>query len=210
MEPSEEVRLKEGQALPIMEHFYSIQGEGAHTGKPSYFIRIGGCDVGCHWCDVKESWNPDLHPIMEVEEVIQAALIWPARTVIITGGEPLIYNLDVLCEKLHSNGFTVHLETSGAYPMSGKIDWVCLSPKKTAPPLNDVLTVVDELKVIVHNNDDLKWAESFVKMVPADAKLYLQPEWGKQERMMPVIIDYVKNNVNWNVSLQSHKFMRIP
>ena len=210
MEPSKEIRLKKGHALPIMEHFYSVQGEGTHTGKASYFIRIGGCDVGCHWCDVKESWNPDIHPITEVDEGISAALEWPSRTVILTGGEPLIYNLDVLCSKLHENGFTIHLETSGAYPLSGEVDWICLSPKKTAPPLTEVLENANELKVIVHNNDDLKWAESFVDRVSKTTKLYLQPEWGKQAGMMPVIIDHVKTNVKWSISLQSHKYMRIP
>lgn len=210
MEPSEEVRLREGHALPIMEHFYSVQGEGAHTGTASYFIRIGGCDVGCHWCDVKESWNPDVHPIMEVDEVIAATLEWPSKTVILTGGEPLIYNLEVLCSKLHEHGFTIHVETSGAYPLVGSADWICLSPKKTAPPLNEVLQMADELKVIVYNNDDLKWAESFVDKVPECTKLYLQPEWGKQEAMMPVIIEHVKSNVKWNISLQTHKYMRIP
>lgn len=210
MEPNKEIRLKKGHALPIMEHFYSVQGEGSHTGKASYFIRIGGCDVGCHWCDVKESWNPDIHPVTEVDEVIKAALEWPSRTVILTGGEPLIYNLDVLCGKLHENGFSIHLETSGAYPLSGEVDWICLSPKKTAPPLTEVLENADELKVIVHNNDDLKWAESFVDRVNQTTKLYLQPEWGKQASMMPVIIDHVKANVKWSISLQSHKYMRIP
>ena len=202
--------METGTELPIMEDFYSIQGEGAHTGVASYFIRIGGCDVGCHWCDVKESWNAEIHPLIGIKEVVDRAISQVARTVILTGGEPLKYELGPLTDVLKMNGFSVHLETSGAYGLSGSFQWVCLSPKKTAPPLPEMYKVANELKVIIHNRKDLEWAISQAEQVGPDCLLYLQPEWGRRNEVMPMIIDHVKEDPNWRISLQSHKYMRIP
>lgn len=202
--------LERGEMLPIMEEFYTIQGEGYNTGKPAYFIRIGGCDVGCHWCDVKESWNPDLHPLKLVDEVVGNALQFPAKAVVITGGEPSMYNLTYLTEKLKENGVEIFLETSGAYELTGVWHWICMSPKKTAQPLASVCKRADELKVIVFNNNDFSWAEEHASKVSPTCKLYLQPEWSKSDVMLPAIIDYVQNNPKWNISLQTHKYMNIP
>lgn len=203
-------RLKEGVVLPIMEEFYTIQGEGFHTGKPAYFIRIGGCDVGCHWCDVKESWDASVHPLVEVSAVVGNAVGQPSNTVVITGGEPLIFNLSELCSQLNSNGLQVHVETSGAHPFSGKFDWVCLSPKKNSPPLPEYYSLADELKVIVYNRHDFEWANEHASRVSENCKLYLQPEWSRREEMMPAIVDYVMKNPKWNISIQTHKYMNIP
>lgn len=202
--------LAEGKLLPLMEEFYTIQGEGFHTGKSAWFIRIGGCDVGCHWCDVKESWDASKHPLTKTDSIIMNAMNNPSKAVVITGGEPLIYNLDYLCKGLKEKGIGLYLETSGAYPLSGEFDWICLSPKKTENPLPEIYGKANELKVIVYNQDDLKWAEKNAGMVSADCKLYLQPEWSKAEKMMPIIVDYVMANPKWMVSLQSHKYMHIP
>jgi organic radical activating enzyme len=205
-----EAELNSGRKLPIMEQFYTVQGEGAHTGKAAYFIRIGGCDVGCHWCDVKESWDASIHPLVEVDEVVKNAASYPAKTVVITGGEPLTFNLGYLTQKLKEAGLQVHLETSGAHPFSGQFDWICLSPKKTAPPKPDYYKLANELKVIVYNRHDFDWAIEHAAQVSEQCLLYLQPEWSKRERIMPQIVDFVMNNPSWNISLQSHKYMNIP
>lgn len=199
-----------GMLLPLMEQFYTIQGEGFHTGKPAYFIRIGGCDVGCHWCDVKESWDASKHPLTPIEEIIARAIDQPSDTVVITGGEPLMYELRPLTEALHLHGFKIHVETSGAYAASGKFDWVCLSPKKTMPPLKEFYELAHELKVIVHNSDDLRWAEQHAVHVGPDCILYLQPEWSKAAEITPAIVDYVMQHPGWNISVQTHKYLGIP
>jgi len=207
---SDKLLLDEGKMLPVMEEFYTIQGEGANTGKPAYFIRVGGCDVGCHWCDVKESWNPALHPLKSVDEVVKATLQFPSKDIVITGGEPTIYNLNYLCDELTKHGKQVFLETSGAYSLTGKWHWICLSPKKTAPPTNEIYHEAHELKVIVFNQNDFKWAEEHAAKVKDSCRLFLQPEWSKSKEMLPQIIDYVQMHPKWNISLQTHKFMGIP
>ena len=206
----EKEQLTKGLKLPIMEEFYSIQGEGYNTGKPAYFIRVGGCDVGCHWCDVKESWNPNLHPLTNITQIIENTKKYPAKSIVITGGEPLLYNLDALTQQLAESGVAVFLETSGAHTLSGFWHWICLSPKKNRPPLLAVYQRADELKVIIFNKDDFKWAETHAEKVADSCKLYLQPEWSNKEKVMPLIIEYVKENPKWNISLQTHKYMQIP
>lgn len=212
LELSEEQRprLERGELLPIMEEFYTIQGEGFHTGKSAYFIRIGGCDVGCHWCDVKESWDASVHPLIDVDKVVENAALQPSKVVVITGGEPLTFNLNYLTNVLSKQGIKVHIETSGAHKFSGSFDWVCLSPKKTAPPKEEYYAKANELKVIVYNRHDFVWAEEQARNVASDCKLYLQPEWSRREEVLPMIIDYAMKNPKWNVSLQSHKYMNIP
>lgn len=200
----------DGSFLPLMEEFYTIQGEGFHSGKAAYFIRLGGCDVGCHWCDVKESWDAALHPLTAVETIVANAAQYPAKTVVVTGGEPLLYNLDTLCQQLQAAGIKTFIETSGAYPISGHWDWVCLSPKKFKGPSPGVAGIAGELKVIVFNKSDFEWAEEHAKSVASDCKLYLQPEWSKAEQMLPEIVEYVKHNPRWEISLQTHKYMHIP
>ncbi|QNL48523.1 7-carboxy-7-deazaguanine synthase QueE [Olivibacter sp. SDN3] len=201
---------EDGTLLPLMEEFYTIQGEGYHTGKAAYFIRLGGCDVGCHWCDVKESWDAELHPLTAADAIILNAMKYPAKTVVITGGEPLIYNLDYLTKGLQSVGVKTFIETSGAYPLSGFWDWICLSPKKFKAPRPDVIHAAGELKVIIFNKSDFAWAEEYASQLPANRKLYLQPEWSKASQMTPLIIDYVKENPKWEISLQTHKYLNIP
>lgn len=200
----------DGTLLPLMEEFYTIQGEGYHTGKAAYFIRLGGCDIGCHWCDVKESWDAELHPLTAADTIIENAKKYPAKTVVITGGEPLLYNLDYLTKGLKEVGIQTFIETSGAYPLSGHWDWICLSPKKFKAPRPDVLNSAGELKVIVFNKSDLQWAEQHAKFVGKSCKLYLQPEWSKSSEMTPLIIEYVKDNPQWEISLQTHKYLNIP
>ena len=199
-----------GEMLPLMEAFYTIQGEGYYSGKAAYFLRIGGCDVGCHWCDVKESWNADLHPPTSITEILKGIAQYPVDTVVITGGEPLMWNLDKLTAALKLEGLKVHLETSGAYPYSGDFDWVCMSPKKMQAPLPAIKPITSELKVIVNNKHDFVWAEQQREGLPNDCKLYLQAEWSKREKIIPMIIDFVKENKDWTISLQSHKYMNIP
>jgi organic radical activating enzyme len=210
MDKKQELLLQHGKMLPVMEEFYSIQGEGFNTGQAAYFIRIGGCDVGCHWCDVKESWNAALHPLTEVDDIISRAASYPAKAVVLTGGEPGIYNLDYLCKGLADRDVSIFLETSGAYELSGQFDWICLSPKMKTPPHTSAYTKADELKVIISEKKDLEWAATQEKMVNPDCILYLQPEWSAFNKMMPVIVDHILENPQWQISLQSHKYMRIP
>jgi organic radical activating enzyme len=193
-----------------MEMFYTLQGEGYHQGKAAYFIRLAGCDVGCVWCDVKESWDASKHPVYSVDEIVTSALAHPARLAIITGGEPLLYNLDALTTALKKVGFEVNIETSGSSPMSGKWDWVCLSPKKFKAPLAESIASASELKVVIFNKHDFEWAETYAKQVPASCKLYLQPEWDKASEITPLIIDYIKANPNWELSAQLHKYIQVP
>lgn len=202
--------LEAGRLLPVMEIFYSIQGEGYHTGKAAKFLRIGGCDVGCQWCDAKESWNAALHPLTSVESVLDRLSAHPSRSVVITGGEPLMVNLGPLCAGLKERGMKIYLETSGAYPVSGQFDWICLSPKRNAQPRRDLALMADELKVIVHEPEDLAWAMENARLVKGKCLLYLQPEWSRYRQMLPLIVDFVKEHPGWMVSLQSHKFMNIP
>lgn len=192
-----------------MEHFYTLQGEGAYTGNAAYFIRLGGCDVGCHWCDVKESWNPDLHPLMNAEEVAETAAKH-CKTIVLTGGEPLMYNLEVLTKKLKELGCEIHIETSGAYEMSGILDWITLSPKKTKLPTEEIYAKAHELKMIVYNNSDFKFAEEQASKVSANCELYLQSEWSKRNEMYPKITDFILANPKWKASVQTHKYLNIP
>ncbi len=202
--------FEEGRKLPLVEDFYTIQGEGYHTGKPAYFIRLGGCDIGCSWCDAKFTWNRHLHPLVNTDDIIERALSFPAKSVVVTGGEPSSYPLDYLCSELKNNGVMTHIETSGAYPLSGQWDWICLSPKRQSPPVTDIHSMADELKVIVYEKADIEWAEECAGKVGRSCRLYLQPEWSSYDRIVPSIIEYVKDNPEWNVSLQAHKFMKIP
>ena len=210
MEKKIKLAVEKGEMLPLMEAFYTLQGEGYYSGKAAYFLRIGGCDVGCHWCDVKESWNADLHPPTTIVDIIKGIDRYEVDTVVITGGEPLMWNLDILSLELKRKGLKVHLETSGAYPFSGSFDWICLSPKKMQPPLNEIRPLVNELKVIVNNKHDLIWAEQQKLGMSNFCKLYLQAEWSKRDMVIPLIIDYIKKNKKWAISLQSHKYMNIP
>ncbi len=193
-----------------MEEFYTIQGEGYHTGKAAYFIRLGGCDVGCHWCDVKESWDAELHPLTSVDQIVEHAAVHPGKAVVVTGGEPLIYNLDLLTARLQELGIKTFIETSGAYPLSGSWDWICLSPKKFKGPVPQLALQANELKVIVFNKSDFEWAEEHALTVSPDCKLYLQPEWSKAAVVTPLIIDYVMQHPKWEISLQTHKYLNIP
>ena len=202
--------MVEGQFLPVVEEFYSIQGEGFHTGKAAYFLRVGGCDVGCRWCDEKRSWNAGDWETVDVEKVVQRAAQHPAKAVVVTGGEPLMWNLDCLCRLFEDYGIQRFLETSGSHPLSGQWEWICLSPKKNAPPLPELLHAANELKIIIETEEDFVWAEEQAALVAPDCKLWLQPEWGRSEKMMPVIVDYILTHPQWSISLQSHKYMRIP
>ncbi len=210
LNPEQSQLLSEGKQLPIMEEFYTLQGEGYNTGKAAYFIRIGGCDVGCHWCDVKESWDASIHPLKEVDEIIKNANSYAGKSVVITGGEPLQYNLDYITAQLQKLNINTFIETSGAYDLSGSWDWICLSPKKTMPPKLEVYAKAHELKIIVHNKHDFIWAEEQASKVNSKCKLYLQPEWSKRNEMVPLIVDYVMQNPKWMTSLQTHKYMNIP
>ena len=210
MNLNQEDKLKNGHILPLMESFLSIQGEGYFAGKSSYFLRIGGCDVGCHWCDVKESWDPKIHPLTEVDKIIKEVQKNSVDIVVITGGEPLMWNLDYLCHRLKELNFKIHLETSGAYNISGKFDWICLSPKKTLKPIKEVQDLANELKVIISNKNDFKWAQIQSKKVKKSCKLFLQPEWSKKQEILPEIVNFVSNNIQWSISLQTHKYMNLP
>jgi len=196
--------------LPVMEAFYTIQGEGHFSGNSAYFIRLGGCDVGCVWCDVKDSWDVSKWPLQSIQGIVSQAKESPTRLAVVTGGEPLMHNLDELTDALHSAGLQTNVETSGAHPLSGSWDWICFSPKKFMKPRAEFYETADELKVVVYNKSDFKWAEDHAAQVKPDCLLYLQPEWDKSETMLPEIIDYVKGNPQWKISLQTHKFMNIP
>jgi organic radical activating enzyme len=203
--------MRGGRLLPLVEEFYTLQGEGRHTGRAAWFVRLGGCDVGCSWCDAKETWNPRIHPPVAVEEIVRRATADnPARAVVVTGGEPLIYPLGALCEGLHAAGVEIFLETSGSHPFSGRFDWVCLSPKRRLPPLDGAWQRADELKVIVEGEEDIRWAEECAARVRPDTVLYLQPEWSRRDAVMPLIVEHIKRNPRWRSSLQTHKYMRIP
>lgn len=197
-------------ALPVMEHFYTLQGEGFYQGRAAYFIRLGGCDVGCVWCDVKDSWDADKHPLFEVQSLKFEVRKTPAEIVVITGGEPLMHNLDELTKELHEAGLQTNIETSGSSPLSGFWDWICLSPKKFKEPLPEVIAVANELKIIIFNKSDFSWAEKYAALVPATCKLYLQPEWSKAAQMTPLIVDYIKAHPQWELSLQLHKYINVP
>lgn len=202
--------LEQGKQLPLMEDFYTIQGEGFNSGKAAYFIRIGGCDVGCHWCDVKESWDASVHPLTTTEAILGKVQEAGAKAVVVTGGEPLQYDLNYLTASLKAQNIETFIETSGAYALSGNWDWICLSPKKTMLPLADIYGKANELKMIVHNRHDLVFAEEQAQKVSRDCYLFLQPEWSKRSEMMPLIIDYVKAHPRWMISIQTHKYMNIP
>ena len=203
-----QVALQKGELLPLMEAFYSLQGEGFYKGTAAYFIRLGGCDVGCHWCDVKESWAAEVHPLVPVDTIVTDALAH-SKTMIITGGEPLMWNLDLLTEKLRAAGARTHIETSGAHPLSGTFDWICLSPKKIKRPVGDVLQKANELKMVIYNNNDFLFAEEMAAQVSPDCLLYLQPEWSKRDKVIPKIVDYVLAHPQWKASLQMHKYLDI-
>jgi organic radical activating enzyme len=192
-----------------MEAFYTIQGEGFYKGSAAYFIRLGGCDVGCHWCDVKESWDPEIHPPTNIENIVNDAKS-NSNTVVVTGGEPLMWNMFPLTRLLNEYKIKTHIETSGAYKLTGDWDWICLSPKKNKNPLNEIYNKANELKVIVYNLNDLEFAENEAQKVNTDCILYLQPEWSNRDKMMPIIVDYVMKNTKWKVSLQTHKYLNIP
>ncbi len=209
MQKNIQTLVEKGQMLPLMEEFYTIQGEGYHKGTAAYFIRVGGCDVGCHWCDVKESWNPDIHPPTDIGSIVANAVKY-SKTIVVTGGEPLTWDMSPLTQLLKEKGLDTHIETSGAYPLSGTWDWICLSPKKNKLPTAEIYTVANELKVIVCNKDDFRFAEEQALKVNPDCKLYLQPEWSKRDKMIPLIVDYVMAHPHWVVSLQTHKYLNIP
>ncbi|EON77591.1 Queuosine Biosynthesis QueE Radical SAM [Lunatimonas lonarensis] len=202
--------LKQGLALPLMEAFYTIQGEGRYTGHSAYFIRLGGCDVGCVWCDVKDSWDVSRWPLVRIEDMVEEALQYPGRLVVITGGEPLMHELGPLTKLLRAKGFQVNLETSGAHPFSGEFDWVCLSPKKFKAPHPDIYQRANELKVVVYHRSDFAFAEQHAARVSENCVKLLQPEWSKSSEILEKIITYAKNHPVWQISLQTHKFMNIP
>lgn len=193
-----------------MEAFYTLQGEGHNTGQAAFFIRVGGCDVGCRWCDVRESWNASDFPPVLTDNIVEQAAACPARAIVVTGGEPLLYNMDYLCRELHARGIRIFLETSGSQPLSGEWDWICLSPKKDAPPLGEMLARANELKVIVHDDTDFGWGEEIARHIAPTCLRYFQPEWSRHEIMMPRIVEYIKEHPVWKISLQSHKYMHIP
>ncbi|HMZ45593.1 MAG TPA: 7-carboxy-7-deazaguanine synthase QueE [Chitinophagaceae bacterium] len=211
---------KTSMLYPVMESFYTLQGEGFYTGAAAYFIRLAGCDVGCVWCDVKESWNANEHPKYSVNDIIEKVLIevnyhsisnkTNLPIIVITGGEPLMHNLNELTKALQQNGFKTNIETSGSSALSGSWDWICLSPKKFKPPIKENIVLANELKIIVYNKQDFKWAESYAKQVNSHCKLYLQPEWSKRELITPLIVEYIKLNPQWQLSLQTHKYINVP
>jgi 7-carboxy-7-deazaguanine synthase len=200
----------EGIRLPLVEEFFSLQGEGFHTGRAAYFIRLGGCDVGCSWCDSRFSWNPDIHPMIHADTIIENVIKSGTDSVVVTGGEPLMWNLDYLCSGLKKNKINTFIETSGAYPISGSWDWICLSPKKNMPPVDDNCIRADELKVIIQDVSDFEWAEKYRNMVADTCRLFLQPEWSRFDKIISEIIVYIKENPQWRISLQIHKYMHIP
>jgi 7-carboxy-7-deazaguanine synthase len=198
------------QQLPVMESFYTLQGEGYHAGRAAYFIRLGGCDVGCVWCDVKESWDADKHPLQALDDLVTAATAHPGRLAVITGGEPLMHQLDGLTKALQQAGFETNIETSGAHPLSGSWNWICLSPKKFKAPLPAILPLANELKVVIFNKHDFEWAEQYAAQVSRDCQLYLQPEWDKKETIMPLMVAYIQQNPKWKMAVQMHKYIHVP
>lgn len=204
------IEVQNDTVLPVMEHFYTLQGEGFHQGRAAYFIRLGGCDVGCVWCDVKDSWDAEKHPKYTIEQLVAEVKKTPTRLVVITGGEPLMHNLDALTSALKEAGVETNIETSGAHPLSGHWDWICLSPKKFKEPLPGILPHANELKVVVFNKSDFDWAEKYAALVSPSCKLYLQPEWDKAAQVTPLIIEYIKANPKWELSLQVHKYINVP
>lgn len=200
----------EDDKIPILEEFYSIQGEGFNTGKAAYFVRVGGCDLACRWCDSKETWKPEIHHFVKIQSIIDRVKQTAANTIVVTGGEPLTYNFDKFCEIARSSNLKLMIETCGAYPFSGKWDWICLSPKRQKPPMEDYYLKANELKVIIYEETDLLWAEECAKKVNNKCILFLQPEWSRFETTKDMIVNYAKNNPKWNVSIQTHKFLRIP
>jgi 7-carboxy-7-deazaguanine synthase len=202
--------MNNSYTYPVMESFYTLQGEGFHQGKAAWFLRLGGCDVGCVWCDVKESWDASKHPQRTVQEIVTEVKSTPTQLVVITGGEPLMHNCKPITEQLKKEGLSTNIETSGAYPLTGVWDWICVSPKKFKAPLPDVLAMANELKVVVYHPSDFDWAEQHAQQVNPNCVLYLQPEWSKRNTMSPLIIEYIKNNPKWQISLQTHKYLEIP
>ncbi len=196
--------------LPVMEHFYTIQGEGYYQGRAAYFVRLGGCDVGCPWCDVKESWDAEAHPKMSVAEIVDAVAEAGALICVITGGEPLMYDLTALTAALRAKGIRSHIETSGAYPARGEFDWITVSPKRYKPPVASILPLASELKVVINHRNDFRWAEQYAAQVSPVCKLYLSPEWEQEEEMVPMVIEYVKEHQQWEISLQIHKYLNVP
>ena len=197
------------QELPVMESFYSIQGEGEFQGEAAYFIRLGGCDVGCFWCDVKESWDAKKHPLTSLESILKKVSTFPTKLSIITGGEPLMYDMLPLTTALQKLQYRTHIETSGSHPLTGLWDWICLSPKKFKRTLPEIITKANELKIIIYNKSDFQWAEEYKQLVNPQCKLFLQPEWSAKEKMLPFLIEYIKNNPQWKISIQIHKYMNI-
>ncbi len=208
LDKNTQTALHKGELLPLMEAFYSLQGEGFYKGTAAYFIRLGGCDVGCHWCDVKESWEAERHPLVSAQAIADEALAH-SKTIIITGGEPLMWNLSILTQRLKAGGARTHIETSGAHPLSGELDWICLSPKKIKRPVGDVLLRANELKMVIYNNNDFLFAEEMAAEVNRECLLYLQPEWSKRDKVIPKIVDYVLAHPQWKASLQMHKYLDI-
>lgn len=202
--------FENGFKVPLVEDFYTLQGEGYHTGHAAYFIRIGGCDVGCSWCDTKFSWNPELHPLVNIEEIVERAAQYPAASVVVTGGEPLMVDMGPLTGMLKKRGIDTYLETSGAHPLTGTWDWICLSPKQNSPPVGDIHEKAHELKVIISKEEDIEWAIEHSGLVSDSCKLFLQPEWSVRDKILPIIIEFAKENPAWGISLQAHKYMHIP
>ncbi len=208
--PEAEKEFENGEKLPLVEDFYSIQGEGFHAGKPAYFVRLGGCDIGCNWCDTKFAWDRELHPLVDVETIVEKAASCPSRSVVVTGGEPFSYPLDFLCHSLANRGLRLYVETSGAYPLTGEWDWICLSPKRQSPPLQEFYEQANELKVIIEKSSDFEWAEENALKVKCGCALNLQPEWSNFKKILPLIVEYVKKHPHWCVSIQAQRFMKIP
>jgi 7-carboxy-7-deazaguanine synthase len=203
------VQKSEERKLPLVEEFYSIQGEGYHSGKAAYFIRLGGCDIGCSWCDTPYSWDPALHPMTDADDIVEHVIDSGTDSVVVTGGEPLMWDLGYLCLQLKKKKILTYLETSGAYPLTGEWDWICLSPKKNMPPVTAICNCADELKVIIEDKSDLERAERFRRKVSKQCRLFLQPEWSRFKAVIPEIVDYVRHNNEWRISLQIHKYMHI-
>lgn len=203
-------QFESGKILPLIDEFYTLQGEGHYFGTAAYFIRIGGCDIGCRWCDTKYSWNPNIDKLIEIEQLLKNVQSADAQTIVVTGGEPTNYNLEPLCNLMTQNNIRLHIETSGAYKLTGQWDWICLSPKKNSPPAESILKLANELKVIIYEESDYQWAEKYSELVSEDCLLYLQPEWSRRNENTPKIVEYIKKNPKWRLSLQAHKYINIP